>query len=702
MRLSSILQCLLYAVLLSPIACATGHDDRPRFDALGHQVAFVGSELSLLITATDPDGDELQYAFESSLQTLCGQNGCRAGVLKDQGEAFFRWVPQADDVGTHEFRFYVTDGKHVSQVDTTIEVRSSIGYNGLPRFVQPLGAGATLDIAKNDCFDFDVIVDDPDSPSVTISAAPPVVAGLSLRAQDGFSARLHWCPTASQIHSSGVHSLVLLAADQVNPPTEKDFALVLRRPAKPECSGKPPVIQHTVQNWNGAGDIALVARVQDDVGLKHPPIVYYWTARPMDPTDLSRAKQVMMTLNSGTSSAGVWTGMIPNPTARSTTSLTEKLYYKISVTDNDDHRGSCDHTSEHPGRGFHEIDVTPASSDMMGEATTCDVCRADAQCAGASDLCVNMGTKGASYCLLACENQADCESGYVCSQAPVVSVERRMGRLCTPVAEVCEQVEPLGCADDAYEDNDTPETATPFAAGTLEPLTACVEQGRADADWFVLDVNETSQVQVNVAGDTVSDLDLAVTNETGGVIAIAESLRTQEDLALCLSPGSYRAQVKPIGEVSGEYGIEWSARGAACDAKTGTCEPDGFENDDSQESARKVDWMRGYAQSGNTVCSGDEDWYEVNLEAGQTFAVDLTFTQTSTAEDLDLHFYQEDGTSLTPCSEADPSGCSSFQGQSVDSNEYYDFLAERAGRYYLVVKGFGGSSNTYDIRIYAP
>ena len=536
----------------------------------------------------------------------------------------------------------------------------------------------TLDLGKNDCFDFDVIVDDPDSAEVSLSVAPPVVAGLSLRKQDGFSARLRWCPTPAQAHSGGLHALVLLANDSTNQTTEKAFSLVLRRPAKPECSGSDPVIAHTVQDWMGAGDIPLLARVQDDSGLKHPPIVYYWNARPSDPMDLSRARQVSMAMNSGTPSSGVWSAMLPNPTAGSTTGLSERVYYKIVVTDNDDPRGSCDHTIEHPSSGVHEIVVDPGSQDAVADGKSCEPCRSDSQCGASEDLCVHMGTRGRSFCLNACSSDADCEQDYVCSKSPIASVDRRMGRLCTPLEESCEPEMTLGCPDDPYEDNDTPATATPFAQGLLEPLAACVDHGRGDPDWFALEVDVTSQLQVNVAGDDASDLDLAVTDEMGTVIAVAESLRTQEDLGLCLGPGSYRAQVKPIGDVRGEYGIEWSARPSACGDQA-VCQPDAFEGDENQQNARKVDWIRGYEQSANTICSGDEDWYEINLEKGQMFAVELIFVQTSTAEDLDLHFYQQDGTHLTPCSEADPSRCSSFQDKVLTPTNTTTFSLIRVG-----------------------
>ena len=143
MRLNSLLWVALRLFLAVCLAgCAAGHGDAPAFEEVRDQIAFVGSQLQVVITASDPDDSELQYAFESSLQTLCGARGCRAGIVKDKGEVFFRWVPQADDVGTHQFRFFVTDGKSLAEVSLQIEVRSSVGYNGLPRFVQPLGAGA--------------------------------------------------------------------------------------------------------------------------------------------------------------------------------------------------------------------------------------------------------------------------------------------------------------------------------------------------------------------------------------------------------------------------------------------------------------------------------------------------------------------------------------------------------------------------------
>jgi hypothetical protein len=92
----------------------------------------------------------------------------------------------------------------------------------------------------------------------------------------------------------------------------------------------------------------------------------------------------------------------------------------------------------------------------------------------------------------------------------------------------------------------------------------------------------------------------------------------------------------------------------------------------------------------------------VPLTSGQTMTVDLTFTQASEAQDLDLHLYL-DGTDLTPCDVNDVADCSVANGQGSTSNEHTVFTApdgcENGCDYYVVVRGWDGASNAYDINI---
>ena len=91
---------------------------------------------------------------------------------------------------------------------------------------------------------------------------------------------------------------------------------------------------------------------------------------------------------------------------------------------------------------------------------------------------------------------------------------------------------------------------------------------------------------------------------------------------------------------------------------------------------------------------------------GDSATADLTFTQATSAQDLDVHWYNAAGTDLTPCSPADSSTCNLANGQSADANEHFTFTAPAACStlctYYLVVRGWDGATNRYDVTIRVP
>jgi hypothetical protein len=135
-----------------------------------------------------------------------------------------------------------------------------------------------------------------------------------------------------------------------------------------------------------------------------------------------------------------------------------------------------------------------------------------------------------------------------------------------------------------------------------------------------------------------------------------------------------------------------------------TCEPDAGEEDDDATEARIVDITAGvFTSNAQTLCSLDEDWYRVQLQNDDLLLIDLTFEQGAVGGDLDIHLYDEASVDLTPCSDADPSTCDASNGQGATSNESAIFAAPSSGctpcTFYVVVEGFGGDENTYDIRI---
>ena len=113
-----------------------------------------------------------------------------------------------------------------------------------------------------------------------------------------------------------------------------------------------------------------------------------------------------------------------------------------------------------------------------------------------------------------------------------------------------------------------------------------------------------------------------------------------------------------------------------------------------------------YSSTMNQICAHDDDWYKVLMFNGERAVIDLTFAQTTSAQDLDLHWFDSNGVDLTPCTEAAPATCTAAQGQSADANEHYEYTAP-AGcaalcTYYVAVRGWAGAQNRYDITINFP
>ncbi len=131
------------------------------------------------------------------------------------------------------------------------------------------------------------------------------------------------------------------------------------------------------------------------------------------------------------------------------------------------------------------------------------------------------------------------------------------------------------------------------------------------------------------------------------------------------------------------------------------CTDDGHENDDTAAQARTTTYPT-FTSTANVVCKDDDDWYAVPLYAGEVMTVDLTFTQHSAAEDIDLHLYKA-GIDLMPCDVTQPELCAVGNGQSGDSNEHMTFTAPAACtsvcNYFVVVRGFDGGAAPYDVTI---
>jgi hypothetical protein len=677
-----------FTCLATAVAC--GPDAAPELTGLGDQVAQVGSELTIDLKGTDADGDRLKYGFRAAdLPDV----EVRAHITQSpSGAGVFRWTPMAADVGQHAFDFTASDGTRSAKTTINIDVRSAIGAATAPVFRQPLGSGTTLDVAQQACVDLDIVVEDQDSPRVTISQSDPVIDGAELTARDGLTASWHWCPTREQ-QAENRYTLVLAADDGDNPKTVKEFLVVLRGGSGGSCPGTAPAISHTAHDVSSILDLAIDATVSDDRGIKDAPLLYVSTTQPAAPPDLSQMTQLMTQPVSGDRKNGVYRARVANPVAQMPAGTQQRLYYVFTANDDDDATGSCDHSTTSP---VYTMTVT---STGAADLPICAPCTGDAQCGG-RDECVRMGTSGASYCLQACG--AGCPAGYSCSTAPVASVEGKMAVQCVPDGGTCAM--PAGaCADDSWEVNDARSDAShnPGLAPDTYGLVSCpsaTSSTRANDDWFKIEVASDARIDLQLAGGPETDLDLHLYHADGTPVTASTSLDPDEEINACLRAATYYVKVNGYGSARNEYLLAYQTRPESC---TTTCQDDAREDDDTYSQARETTYPE-FISNGNMICPGDDDWYSVLLFTGEELTIDLAFTQSNDAQDLDLHLYR-DSLDLWPCDTSNPRACSPEHGQGGVSNEHATFTTptgcDAGCPYFVVVRGYNRSSNDYGIGI---
>jgi Bacterial pre-peptidase C-terminal domain len=468
---------------------------------------------------------------------------------------------------------------------------------------------------------------------------------------------------------------------------------VLRGGSGTSCPGTAPVISHTPQNVSSILDLTLNAAITDDKGIKDAPLFYYSTTQPATPPDLSRMTLITTTPVSGDPKNGVYAAHVKNPVAQMAAGSRQTLYYVFVADDNDDTTGSCDHST------ISQVYTMTVTSTGTASLPACAPCSSDAQC-GAGNECVRMGAAGASYCLEACS--ASCAAGYTCSTSQLPSVDGKMGLECVPDSGSCEMTT-SSCADDTWEVNDTRSDAShnPVLAPDLYDLVSCpstTSATRANDDWYKIVVPSDQRVDLELAGGPETDLDLHLYHSDGTVIAASTSFESDEEISTCLTAGTYYVKVNGFGSARNEYLLSYDSSAESCSA---VCTDDAHEADDSASQARATTYPN-FSSTGNTICPDNDDWYKVPLYTGEVLTVDLAFTQSTDAQDLDLHLYKNN-VDLTPCDTSDVSTCTPEHGQGGVSNEHTTFTApsgcDAGCDYYVVVRGYDHSSNTYGITI---
>ena len=534
----------------------------------GNQVAVVGQELRVTLSASDPDGGSLRFRYRS---TIPGIEAHAQVTQTPDGQGLFTYTPVAGHEGDHIFDFIVSDGEFDTSAAITIEVRGASGIDSAPVFREPK-AGLIIE-AGTPCANIpsmQIVVEDLDTVEIELSQAAPVLSGAELTVDPGSfgkEAVWKWCPRPED-EQVFQHQLKLQADDGENQPTIKEVPIVIRPGSGENCPGEAPTIQHTAQDVQTLQDVAIIAEFTDDVGISAP--VVYWSLE--DPVaggevDFSRLSLANMTLDEGNATNSTWKAFIPNPVVEGMEGETADIYYLIEVVDTDDPEGGCNHRSNSPSTGVHMMTVThPGSS--RGGAGLCEACSFDIQCGDANDLCLQR--PAGTFCGTDCDD--GCPEGYACSENPLTSVEGAAGRQCVPTDGVCGGGGD-SCEGDQYDpDDDTPEGAddVPIGGNYNDNLVICPD----NQDWFALTVSQPTIVTVSVDGDSPPDIDLELLRDDLTGIDSSALAGSQESVeSPCLEAGTYYAMVEIYqgGEVPGDYAIDVQFDTETC-AGTACCE----------------------------------------------------------------------------------------------------------------------------------
>ena len=651
----------------------------PTLLQISSQQGSVGVQLAFEVVGADADGDVLSWEVSSeTLDEITTRSAPAVLSPTTDQSAWFRWTPLATDLGTHELLITARDGRGEATVPVTVTVSSGVA---VPVFREPLGSGTTLDLRQTDCVSLDVVVEDGDGSDVSLTLEEPVTENMKLDQDRAMAGSFRFCPSEKQIEGADRYPVTFVAEDRDANVATKKYSIVLRKELLTGCAGDPPLIGHTAPGPLATVlDVAVEATISDDIGVSGSPVVYFTTQEPADPTNpnLSTFQQADMVRISGGPTSGSYTAYLPNPVLSSAVGTQARLYYLIEASDNDDENGPCDHRTSAPSNGLFERVVERPPSGQGLEV--CEPCSSDVQCN--SGRCIAVGN-GVVQCLDACDSPgASCDGGGTCSTVAWSSIDGAVGSVCLVDSTDCGDT----CIDDTFEDNDslTDPGVDLLSDGLYSDLAICPNSaGGRDDDWFGLLIDEptpvTATVQFSHAG---GDLDLHLLDEDGATLQVSAGLSDTESVGRCLDEGLYFLRVFPVStSTRTTYDLDVSLPTGGC------CTADEYEPNDTRGSAT---WTAHGDVLEGTLCPNNEDWYAINLDAGDTLEALLLFDQPGPEQDLDLHLHNSSGTDLTPCPPCDVNN-----GQSGSPDELMEYTVSTTDTYYVVVRGFEGASAEY-------
>jgi hypothetical protein len=236
----------------------------------------------------------------------------------------------------------------------------------------------------------------------------------------------------------------------------------------------------------------------------------------------------------------------------------------------------------------------------------------------------------------------------------------------------------IACAEDAYEENDTLESAWhPGYSWVRTWLSTIGGFGvQADDDWYQIDVDPGSvRLQVDCRFTHADgDIDIDLYDSSGILLVSSISADDNEFIDYTISSGgTYYIRIY-YGNAGNTYDLRWD-----------DLTEDTYDENDTLETA----WHPGYnwermwlSDIEGSGVQADDDWYRIDVDPGsERIQVDCQFTHAD--GDIDIELYDSGSTLLA-------------QSTSVTDDEFIEYTGSVGGTYYIrVFKGNAG--NTYNL-----
>lgn len=634
---------VLASVGLMACGQGAGAGDPPVLDKLSDKTALVGQQITLVVKALDPDGDEVNFF-------ISGRPERATFVALDDGQtAVFQWTPEIRDadVGGREYPLKFIAKDSTGQWDS-VEITVTVYPAWAPTFINP--SGYVLNLAVNKELEFMVEVKDDGASRIDIGM-DDFPEGAYLEQQDKKAAYFYWKPTEEQIRDRAYWYVIFTGegfAKENNQEVslytvEQVVSIVLTNREEGGCQGGPPVVEVSpLGDIHGGDSYTITARITDSDSYVEAASLFWATGAPDSPTGF----KVVPMLSEANS---MFTAQIPAAVEAADGTW---IHYYIEAWDNDDWAGSqCDNKARYPkqtnasfvvyGEGFEDaclddelepnLSLDTARWLEPGSWTHLRLCTDDEDWFLMSrdiyDVAVTLTTQDSDSDLMLQPGDVlgnptgnPVEAGRTVIVAPgdpqvdVVSfrVWSPMDRVATygleikSIDEICEQ--------DQFEPNNNSLLATGVHEGEYRGLVICP----GEEDWFRITVIEPVYLDVMVEfSNEKGDLDVQLLTGNGlTLIKTEESETDNERLQANLSvPGDYYLRIYGYQGAMNNYNLkmETGEQGDSC--LEDRMFPNQYYGDAVTVPINRYEDL--------TICPGKEDWFRVGLNQGDTLTVEV-------------------------------------------------------------------------------